>query len=927
MQTTIQRWSAALLLSLCAFFFTAVPVLAQSAAANLTGAVTDAKGGVLPGATISVKTPAGVTVRTAKTDAQGRFSLDELVPARYTVLVTAPGFGLDSRAVQLAAGQDQNITVALTVGADTQQVTVEANSVGSIASALAPMDALLEARSARTEITQAFIQNFTSPLADYGEAVEMAPGTFTTNGNGVGLGQSKTYFRGFPDGDYDIDFDGIPFYDTNSPTHHSWAFFPSQWLGGIDFDRSPGTASTIGPTPFGGSIHLLSRDLSPVQNIRGGVSYGSWHTILVDGQYDSGYLLPNKKLSMFLDVHHMSSDGYQTYNYQNRNAGSIKVQYKFSPTTTLTGFSGVVYLHANTPSFSSTRCQMYGTSPTGAYSCVSSKTDPTLLPYTGAGVNFYLADNSDPINYLDYQYNRYQVPTDFEYVALKTRLPFKIDLDVKPYTYDYDNAELYTNAAPITESTTVPYNGNPASPLWYGIKVQPCNVQVAGVLPCGVDKYNSYRKYGETLVASQTSKIGTIRAGLWYEWARTSRHQFPSDPLNNWQDQALSNFNEFFWTNSYQPYVEYEAHPLKKLIVTLGTKYAYYTINTKQYADDGATIGNLGTGATVGTGNPNAFVTNSGSYKAWLPSIDGNYRILNNWSAYAQLSTGSIVPPSNVFDFVPGTEGAATSTLPKQQRSTTYQGGTVLKLKRVTLDLDAYHIKFQNSYSSTTDPTTGEQDFYPQPASITKGIEGESNLYFGHGLSAYLNATAGKADYIGGITIYPTAQKATSTANPLWVVTPAGLWVQQTPSNTETEGLTYQNKGFDVGFFNKRVGQMYLDSGAYHNQYTVNPFSVTNMYLNYTIRSGGHFDQTKIRLSFNNILDEHNITSISPGTKATKLPAGTQGATQALAGYPTYTDPFNTVGGSAPVLGADTISALPGRSVVLSVTFGFSPQR
>ena len=116
----------------------------------------------------------------------------------------------------------------------------------------------------------------------------MAPGTFTTNSNGVGLGQSSTYFRGFPDGDYDIDFDGIPFYDTNSPTHHSWAFFPSQFLGGIDFDRSPGTASTIGPTPFGGSIHLLSKDLSPVQNARGQFAYGSFNTFLYDGAYDSG---------------------------------------------------------------------------------------------------------------------------------------------------------------------------------------------------------------------------------------------------------------------------------------------------------------------------------------------------------------------------------------------------------------------------------------------------------------------------------------------------------------------------------------------------------------------------------------------------------------------------------------------------------------
>src|SRR5260370_6997942 len=94
----------------------------------------------------------------------------------------------------------------------------------------------------------------------------MAPGTFTLNGNGVGLGQSKTYFRGFPDGNYDIDFDGIPFYDTNSPSHHSWAFFPAQFFGPIDLDRTPGTASTIGPPPFAASLPLLPQPPSPLPN-------------------------------------------------------------------------------------------------------------------------------------------------------------------------------------------------------------------------------------------------------------------------------------------------------------------------------------------------------------------------------------------------------------------------------------------------------------------------------------------------------------------------------------------------------------------------------------------------------------------------------------------------------------------------------------
>jgi iron complex outermembrane receptor protein len=884
---------------MCALLFSAFPqsLHAQSTTAAVTGIVTDAKGGVLQKATITVKNEATSDIRTGTVDTQGHFIISGLAPGRYTVEISAVGFGVNRHVVQLASGQDQDASVAMTIDGVSQQVTVEANSVGSIASALAPMDALLEARSARTVITQHFIQNFTSPVADFGEAVEMAPGTFTTNGNGVGLGQSSTYFRGFSDGNYDIDFDGIPFYDTNTPTHHSWAFFPAQFLGGIDFDRSPGTASTIGPTPFGGSIHLLSKELSPVQNVRGQFSYGSFNTYLYDGQYDSGNILPNHKLNFQIDVHHLQSDGYQTFNNQTRNAGDIKVQYKLSDKTVLTGFSGVIWLDANTPNFAATRCQMYGAA-TG-YTCTGANAF-----FAGSGINFLLTDNSDPVNYLNKQYNYYHVPTDFEYVGVHSEFGKNFTLDVKPYTYNYDNSEKYSNAVPITYQTTID-----GSTTYHGLPIQPCNIQVKGKLPCGVDKYNSYRKYGETSTLSQVSKFGILRVGMWYEWADTNRHQFPSDPLNNWADQALSNFNESFWTNSYQPYAEYQFYVTKSFNITAGTKFSHYDIDTKQFADNGKTIGGLG------TNNPDTFITNSGSYSAWLPSIDANYRLRNNWSVYGQVSTGSVVPPSKVFDYAQGPSGIPVKTLPKQQRSTTYQTGTVLKLKRVTFDADFYHIRFQNSYSSTLDPT-GEPIYFLQPSSVTKGFEAESNVYIGHGLSAYLNASVGRASYVGSLSVDCAPSKC--SAAPINVNAPSGLWVANTPSDVETEGVTYQRKGWDFGLFNKRVGTLYQDNGQYHNQATIDPFSLTNAFFNYTLRNGGRFDQTKFRLSFNNIFDQHSITGDSiTGTALTQSIA---------ANGTTYTDPFTTTG-PTPIAGGDNISVLPGRSIMLSVTFGLSPRR
>src|SRR5215475_10400988 len=93
---------------------------------------------------------------------------------------------------------------------------------------------------------------------------------------------------------------------------------------GSSFHRRPGTASTIGPTPFGGSINLLSQELSNRQGVRFSSSFGSFNTKLFDLDYDSGDFGWGKKSSLMLDLHRMTSDGYETFNYQRRNGVSLK---------------------------------------------------------------------------------------------------------------------------------------------------------------------------------------------------------------------------------------------------------------------------------------------------------------------------------------------------------------------------------------------------------------------------------------------------------------------------------------------------------------------------------------------------------------------------------------------------------------------------
>jgi iron complex outermembrane receptor protein len=857
-------------------------LVAQQGSA-ITGTVADPRGANLAFAVVEVKNEATGAMTTVKADAVGHFATGPLAPGKYDVQVTVSGFAPAVRkAVVVDGSVAAELSIKMNLADAADQVTVEAASSGSIAAAYAPVGALLEARSARTEINANYIDEFTSPVADYGDILNIAPGTYTLSSNGVGQGQSKTTFRGFPDGDYDITLDGIPFEDTNTPTHHSWAFAPSQWIGNIDFDRSPGTASTIGPAPFGGSINIITKDISPVPSVRGSVSYGSFNTNLLDFQFDSGSVLPNHKLGMTGDIHRMTSNGFQTFNYQERNAGDLKVQYKFSPTTILTGYSGVIWLDANTPN---------NTAPTRAQAQPGYAPTQANDPYTGyQGYNFLL-ENTNPASTYYIGYNTYHVPTDFEYVGVKSELGKGWLLDVKPYTYSYYNAQYYTNDPPSNKSGLI--DASCFTETQKSTKNSAGQSVTVGVFPCATDKLNSYRKYGEVSTISQTSRYGVFRTGLWYEWATTNRYQIPSNPLARYNtgsplavpgsqlDSVLPNFHENFYTNSYQPYAEFEWHVLPKFRITGGTKYAYYQMDLKQYADNGKTVGYL-------TG-PGSFVTNSAGYHNWLPSVDFSYRVKPNWSAYFEFGKGDIIPPSSVFDVGQTAAGGGVKTLPAPSGTSTYQTGTVAKFKRFTIDGDFYYIRFQNSYIAVPDITiTTAQDYYLGPDSLTKGFETEANLYLGHGLSFYGNGSVTKATYRGtGV--------------------PGGLWVAGTPANIEGFGLLYQAKNIDAGFFEKRVGPQFDDNGTFHNQNYDQAFNIDNFDIGYTVRNDSKFDRTKFAVTFNNLLDTRNVTSIKFAAKPAAIGGSAYYATSAIGG-------------------GDLLTQTPGRSVMVSVTFGFAPR-
>ena len=104
----------------------------------------------------------------------------------------------------------------------------------------------------------------------------------------------------------------------------------------------------------------------------------------------------------------------------------------------------------------------------------------------------------------------YSIPTDFEYVGLRTLVGQGWSIDNKAYTMRYHNKQNYNGVTTITTTSAT-------------------------------DKLNSYRKYGNNLPVTYVSNRGLFRTGLWSEYASTDRYQTPSDP-RTWIDAPLPNF-------------------------------------------------------------------------------------------------------------------------------------------------------------------------------------------------------------------------------------------------------------------------------------------------------------------------------------------------------------------------------------------------
>lgn len=689
-----------------------------------------------------------------------------------------------------------------TVLADNYQGPIETVVVtGSNFNAdVAPAKASLNTTQPQTIINKSYIEDSVAATADYTTILAIVPSLTGQSINGPGLsdGNVKNTLRGLPDGQFGLSYDGIPFGDTNGPTHHSESYFPSSTIGGAIVDRGPGNAGTLGSSTYGGTINLFSEPLTDDFHARQTATFGSWTTWNVNTNLQSGNLdVAGFNTRVLVNYQGTGSEGYLTLQSTHRENELLKIETDLAPNWTLTFFG----------------------SRNGLSQIVNDSNGATPAQIVTYGKNFAL-QNTNPALPTYYAYNPEHKDTDMEYLRLRGDVGSSIHLDDQAYTYAYINKSVSTTNIQQKLSDILANTGQGLGTIVDG-------VTHSSDIP-GYTKLNAYRVWGNIMRASFDydfgSVTGQVRTGLWWETSATERQRYyidvtlcnapgnaPCDAFGTersgiYADQKTGSgtiyngvpgvgyFEHTGWTQ-YQPFLEVDIQPVDGLTITPGVKYVSW-----DHTIDPASLIKGKPPKVYNAANPDSFKTTR-----TLPFATVNYKLQQNWAVYAQYANGIYVPDISAFEVT-----TPINTFPKPQTTTNYQFGTVYYGDNFSVDGDVYYIESDNTIQQDTcDRVTplglpADTCNYNAGTVFYKGIEGEATYAFDNtmldgaldGLVLFANGSlnSAKGHYA------PTDNASRS------------FQLQQAPFWTAAMGIIYKHDRWKLSLIDKITGQQYQDA-------------------------------------------------------------------------------------------------------------------
>jgi iron complex outermembrane receptor protein len=711
---------------------------------------------------------------------------------------------------------DQKPKTDLAEGSDIVVTATRANEI-------APVTASLQTTQPQSVISRSFIEDSLPATSDFNQIALISPSVSGYgNSNGPGLSESKAQIRGFQDGEYNVTYDGVPFGDTNDPTHHSNTFFPSNTIETLIVDRGPGNASQLGQATFGGNINLFSRATREDAGIELKGSYGSWNTWMLRGVAQSGAIEKLGGTEIVLSGQHIGSDGARSFSPFRSNNIFGKVMIPIGPDAKLTILGTYNENSFNQPD----------------------KDGATLSQVAQFGKYFSL--NNDPSSQSYYGYNHTHKTTDFEVVKFEATIAPNSVFENRAYTYSYDNETL--SGSDVTLYATATPAAIASANM---VTLTPGGAKTIGVP--GYTKTNKYRMYGDIAKTRIDFGFGAITAGAWIEWSNTYRQQrdvnlvtgapnyaekAAKDPVTNIATPANIKFDQNSNTNHTEEFVELELRPIPGLKITPGFKHVDF--NRRIDAQYNQT-----------TRFPQKL---SDTYSANLSFATVNYAVDDRLAVYAQYARGFLAPSLSVLYVAnPGF-----STV-EPERSTNYQAGAVYHGGNLSIDADVYKIDFKNKFA--TDPSAPASEgtvFINQGAVQYKGVEGQVTYALPHGIAVFANGSRNYA----------------KTDNP----GAAHLQVANAPEWTAAGGVLLKSGPMRFSLIDKYIGRQWFadpttNSLAVYNSYKSNGYNTAILSARYDI------GPVRVGVEVNNLFDARPVTNIGPNSKTALADIGHATAT------------------------------------------------
>jgi hypothetical protein len=246
-------------------FLTVTIAYAQDDRGTISGLVEDSTGAVISNAAVVVTNEDTGVTQNVTSDAAGAYTVNFLIPGVYTVSVSSPGFKTYSAThVRVAVASRVGINAKLSVGEQSEVVTVQGTGGARLETETASLGFTIEARSAQELPLQ-----YSNPF----ELQLLAPGvnstTLTVANHTYEGGSESAKVNGAQSGQTEFTLDGAP--DSRNGGAVTTAYIPSkETLGEFKLITSPYDASVSHTS--GGSLDASMK--SGTSKFHGG---GTWY--------------------------------------------------------------------------------------------------------------------------------------------------------------------------------------------------------------------------------------------------------------------------------------------------------------------------------------------------------------------------------------------------------------------------------------------------------------------------------------------------------------------------------------------------------------------------------------------------------------------------------------------------------------------------